>query len=59
MRRDLQPEFNNLATYELCFGNKIHSKKNGYSIKSSGFKVSGVSETLYMQMHLKKMRMEL
>ena len=48
MRRDLQPEFNNLATYELCFGNKIHSKKNGFSIKSSGFRVSGVSETLYM-----------
>ena len=47
MRRDLQPEFNNLATYELCF-EKIHSKKNGFSIKSSVFKVSGLSETLYM-----------
>jgi hypothetical protein len=48
MRRDLIPEFNNLATYELCFGNKIHIKKDGYSIKSSGFKISGISDTVYI-----------
>lgn len=48
MRRDLIPELNTLATYELCFGNKIHIKKDGYSIKSTGFKISGVSETVYM-----------
>jgi hypothetical protein len=48
MRRDLSPELNNFATYELCFGNQIHIKKDGYSIKSSGFTVDGISETLYM-----------
>lgn len=48
MRRDLSPEFNTLATYELCFGNKIHIKKDGYSIKSTGFTIDGVTETLYM-----------
>ena len=48
MRRDLSPELNNFATYELCFGNQIHIKKDGYSIKSSGFTIDGISETLYM-----------
>ena len=48
MRRDLNPELNSLATYELCFGNRIHIRKNGYSIKSTGFKISGIAETLYM-----------
>jgi hypothetical protein len=48
MRRDLKPEFNTLATYELCFGNKVHIKKDGYSIKSSGFKIKDVDGILYM-----------
>jgi hypothetical protein len=48
MRRDLTPKFNVLATYELCFGNAIYSKKDGYSVKSSGFKIEGVNEVLYM-----------
>lgn len=48
MRRDLSPEINVFATYELCFGNKIHIKKDGYSIKSSGFTIDGTEGTLYM-----------
>jgi len=48
MRRDLVPEFNTLATYELCFGNRMHIKKDGYSIKSTGFKIFGTSDTIYM-----------
>lgn len=53
IRRDLQPEFNKLATYEICFGNQFHIKKlnsdgRGYNIKSTGFTVKDVSETLYM-----------
>lgn len=48
MRRDLSPELNQFATYELCFGNQIHIRKEGYSIKSSGFTIEGVSEILYM-----------
>jgi hypothetical protein len=48
MRRDLSPALNTFATYELCFGNKIHSKKDGYSIKSSGFNIDGITETVYM-----------
>lgn len=48
MRRDLNPELNTFATYELCFGNQIHIKDDGYSVKSSGFKISGVSEVVYL-----------
>ena len=48
MRRDVSPAFNTFATYEICFGNRVYIKKDGYSIKSSGFKISGVNDTLYM-----------
>jgi len=48
MRRDMSPAFNTFSTYEICFGNRVYVKKDGYSIKSSGFKISGVNDTLYM-----------
>jgi hypothetical protein len=48
MRRDLNPEINSFATYELCFGNQIHTKDGGYSIKSTGFFINGISDVLYM-----------
>ncbi len=53
MRRDLQPVFNRLATYEICFGNKFHIKRNnfsdnrGYNIKTTGFTVDGIEGILY------------
>lgn len=54
MRRDLQPELNKYATYELCFGNAFHIKRNnlldnrGYNIKSTGFSILNVDGTVYM-----------
>jgi hypothetical protein len=48
MRRDLQSQINKFATYELCFGNKFHQKSGNYNIKSSGFKIEGISDTLYL-----------
>jgi hypothetical protein len=49
MRRDLGVEVNKFADYEICYGNQFHIKNmNGYNIKSSGFKVSGINDTLYM-----------
>lgn len=48
MRRDLNPEFNNFATYELCFGNKIYVREQGYSIKSTGFVIDGIDGMVYM-----------
>ena len=48
MRRDLQAQIDKFATYELCFGNKFHQKSGNYNIKSSGFKIQGISDTLYL-----------
>jgi hypothetical protein len=48
MRRDIPPEVNKFATYSFCFGNKIHPKTEGYSVKSTGFTIDGLTETIYM-----------
>ena len=49
IRRDLKPLLNQNAEYELCFGNSFYIKdNNGYNIKTSGFNVSGVADTVYM-----------
>ena len=49
MRRDLRPATNQFADYEICYGNAFHiGNCDGYNIKSSGFKISGVSETVYL-----------
>jgi hypothetical protein len=49
MRRDLKPAINQFADYEICYGNAFYAgKRDGYNIKSSGFKISGVSETVYL-----------
>ena len=48
IRRDLRARLNQTAEYELCFGNPFYVKNQyGYNIKSSGFRVSGIAETLY------------
>jgi hypothetical protein len=49
IRRDLKPSLNQNAEYELCFGNPFYIKNNkGYNIKSSGFNVFGIADTVYM-----------
>jgi hypothetical protein len=49
MRRDLKPTLNKFARYEICYGNAFHIKNmNGYNIKSSGFTISGISDTVYL-----------
>lgn len=49
IRRDLRASLNQIADYEICFGNSFHIKDvNGFNIKSSGFRVSGSSSILYL-----------
>jgi hypothetical protein len=49
IRRDLKALINTFANYEICFGNAFHIKDSkGYNIKSSGFKVSGIADTVYL-----------
>jgi hypothetical protein len=59
MRRDMEPLLNAFAEYELCFGNRFYIKNHGhspvsngtvvgYNIKTSAFKVSGISGDVYL-----------
>ena len=48
IRRDLKATINRPAQYELCFGNQFHVEKTGNNIKSTGFTISGIPDTLYM-----------
>ena len=48
IRRDLKASLNQFAQYELCFGNRFNINPAGYNIKSTGFTVSGSSETAYL-----------
>lgn len=48
IRRDLIANTSNPAQYELCFGNAFHNRREGYNIKSSGFRLDGVKDTVYM-----------
>tara|TARA_B100001250_G_scaffold330926_1_gene295911 strand:+ start:2147 stop:4072 length:1926 start_codon:yes stop_codon:yes gene_type:complete len=49
MRRDLRASLNTFAEYSIGFGNAFHIKSmDGYNIKSSGFKISGLQETVYI-----------
>jgi len=48
MRRDMVPTLNTFAEYEICFGNRFYVSGTNYNIRSSGFRVSGISETVYL-----------
>ena len=47
IRRNLKALTNQLAQYELCYGNKFHVNPAGGNIKSTGFTISGESSTVY------------
>ena len=49
IRRDLMPSLNQNVEYELCFGNAFYVKSSqGYNIRSSGFNVYGINDTVYL-----------
>jgi len=48
IRRDLRADLNIPVQYEICFGNKFNVKPQGKNIKSTGFKLSGESSTVYL-----------
>jgi uncharacterized membrane protein YgcG len=49
MRRDLRIVPNAFAEYQIGFGNRFHIRSNdGYNIKSSAFRVSGIQENVYI-----------
>ena len=48
IRRNLNALINQFAQYELCFGNQFNVKPGGLNIKSTGFKIQGNSNTVYI-----------
>ena len=49
MRRDLRVVPNTIAEYQIGFGNQFYVRSmNGYNIKSSGFRVAGITENVYL-----------
>jgi hypothetical protein len=49
IRRDLRASLNQFASYEICFGNQFYINCNtGFNIRSSGFTVAGILDTLYL-----------
>jgi len=48
IRRNLNAAVNQFAQYELCYGNRFHIRTEGYGIKSTGFRISELTDTLYL-----------
>jgi len=48
VRRNLFTLLNQFAQYELCFGNQFHVSEEGKNIKSTGFRISGESDIVYL-----------
>ena len=48
IRRNLNALINQNAQYELCFGNEFNVKSAGLNIKSTGFTVQGIADTVYL-----------
>ena len=49
MRRDLRVTINAFAEYSIGFGNEFHIKSmSGYNIKSSAFRVNGITEDVFI-----------
>tara|TARA_B100000700_G_scaffold4046_1_gene4688 strand:- start:4674 stop:6383 length:1710 start_codon:yes stop_codon:yes gene_type:complete len=48
MKRIMIPEYSFLANYEICYGNQFHADMEGFNIRSSAFKLEGVSGNVYL-----------
>jgi len=48
IRRDLKALINTRSQYEICYGNKFHANREGRNIKSTGFKIFGEPDTVYL-----------
>ena len=48
IRRNLVPAYDTLANYELCYANKFHAEVEGFNIRSSSFKISGIDGNLFL-----------
>lgn len=47
IRRDLKAKINTTTQYEICYGNQFHINPDGKNIKSTGFNIFGISDTVF------------
>ena len=49
IRRDMRAVLNSFAEYQIGFGNEFYIKSmSGYNIKSTAFRISGISQDIYI-----------
>jgi hypothetical protein len=48
IRRDMKALINAQTQYEICYGNRFHVNPDGKNIKSTGFKVLGETQDVYI-----------
>ena len=49
IRRDIRAVLNSFAEYQIGFGNEFYIKSmSGYNIKSTAFRISGISQDIYL-----------
>jgi acylphosphatase len=48
IRRNLFALLNQFSQYELCFGNQFHVSEEGKNIKSTGFRIEGENDIVYL-----------
>ena len=48
IRRNLIAEISKFAQYEVCFGNMFHVQEKSYNVVSTGFRIQGVTGTVYL-----------
>ena len=49
IRRDIRAVLNSFAEYQIGFGNEFYIKSmSGYNIKSTAFRISGISQDIYI-----------
>jgi hypothetical protein len=49
IRRDMRAVLNSFAEYQIGFGNEFYIKSmSGYNIKSTAFRISGISQEIYL-----------
>ena len=49
IRRDMRAVLNSFAEYQIGFGNEFYIKSmSGYNIKSTSFRISGISQDIYL-----------
>ena len=48
IRRNLKAVLGQFAQYEVCFGNMFHTQESSYNVVSTGFRIEGITDIVYL-----------